>query len=240
MRERRAHRWLQTEVVHLLLRRKADVNQRDAQGKTALIKACSVGACHEAVVRELLSSDADDSLEDDEGKSALVAVAETGDEKILQLLLAHGKAKDKRTGAAHEAAHDEQTKKALDAARVNNSIRCAHTLLRTMVDRRSHKDLHAAGGEAPPSYDDRVRADVYGSNQQTMSAQQRLQLLLADAHVRSVRLSMPPFNRPLPGVQYYHQPELYEVPVFGLRISAAIMRCFELDGLHALATELEV
>jgi len=55
-----------------------------------------------------------------------------------------------------------------------------------------------------------------------------------------VRLSMPPFNKPLPGVQLFENAEVYEVPVFGLRISSAIMQCFDLPGLHDMAKELRV
>ena len=51
---------------------------------------------------------------------------------------------------------------------------------------------------------------------------------------------MPPFNRPREGVELPMGHELFEVPVYGLSISAAIMECFELPGVKDLAEKLDV
>mmetsp|Transcript_73178 Transcript_73178/g.219770 ORF Transcript_73178/g.219770 Transcript_73178/m.219770 type:complete len:203 (-) Transcript_73178:529-1137(-) len=85
-----------------------------------------------------------------------------------------------------------------------------------------------------------LAVDVFASNQQTLIGQQRRDLWLEGKPIGSLRLSMPPFNRPQAGVMLPEKSELYEVPVFGLRISSAIMKAFDMAGVRELAAELRV
>ena len=85
-----------------------------------------------------------------------------------------------------------------------------------------------------------VDMNVYACHQQTLVAKTAREDWIGDQNVHqySLRLSMPPFNAAPPGVQLNGQ--AYEIPVYGLRISNAIMESFTLVGVPALARELGV
>ena len=70
--------------MQLLLEHKADVDEKDKGGKTALYLAAREG--HEAVVRLLLEHKADVDAKDKGGKTALHLAAEKGHEAVVQLL----------------------------------------------------------------------------------------------------------------------------------------------------------
>ena len=72
------------DLVKLLLRYKAQVNQPDAFKATALMAA--VGKGNKAMVELLLASGADVQAKDDDGKDALALAKEGGNKEIVALL----------------------------------------------------------------------------------------------------------------------------------------------------------
>jgi len=72
------------EVVKLLLKHKAQVNQADAFKATALMTAAGKG--HKAIVELLLASGADVKAKDDDGKDALTLAKEAGKQDVVALL----------------------------------------------------------------------------------------------------------------------------------------------------------
>ena len=85
-----------------------------------------------------------------------------------------------------------------------------------------------------------VDMNVYACHQQTFFAQTARENWIGKQNVQnySLRLSMPPFNAAPPGVQL--NGHVYVIPVYGIRISKAIMDSFTLVGIPALAQELGV
>ncbi|GAA3930477.1 ankyrin repeat domain-containing protein [Hymenobacter algoricola] len=72
------------DVVKILLKHKAQVNQADAFKATALMAAAGKG--HKAVVELLLASGADAKAKDDDGKDALAAARESGNAEVVKLI----------------------------------------------------------------------------------------------------------------------------------------------------------
>ena len=72
------------DMVKLLLKYKAQVNQPDAFKATALMAAAGKG--HKAVVELLLASGADVKAKDDDGKDALALAKEAGKQDVAALL----------------------------------------------------------------------------------------------------------------------------------------------------------
>lgn len=72
------------DLVKLLLKFKAQVNQPDGFKGTALMAA--VGKGNKAMVELLLSSGADARAKDDDGKDALALAKESGNAEIIALL----------------------------------------------------------------------------------------------------------------------------------------------------------
>merc|ERR1712113_1163132 len=81
---------------------------------------------------------------------------------------------------------------------------------------------------------------IFQSNQQTVMAQEERERWLGGRMMESLRASMPPFNKPRRGVVLPALTEMYEVPVFGLRILSSIMKLFELPEVVQLAQSLDV
>ncbi|XP_035671287.1 ankyrin repeat domain-containing protein 34C-like [Branchiostoma floridae] len=82
------------KIVRYLLDNKADVNCRDKAGRTALIYACKEKAGAD-VVQLLLRKEADPRIEDSPGSSALVYAVNSGDVRVLKLLINACKEKGK-------------------------------------------------------------------------------------------------------------------------------------------------
>eukprot|EP00929_Paragymnodinium_shiwhaense_P003272 TRINITY_DN103719_c0_g1_i1.p1 TRINITY_DN103719_c0_g1~~TRINITY_DN103719_c0_g1_i1.p1 ORF type:complete len:385 (+),score=82.17 TRINITY_DN103719_c0_g1_i1:107-1261(+) len=82
---------------------------------------------------------------------------------------------------------------------------------------------------------------VFMCNQHTASSAEQIAdwLALPEGAVRSMRASMPPFNR-RDGTVLPIDLASINVPVFGPKINSAIMRLFEPSGLRALADEIGV
>jgi len=116
---------------------------------------------------------------------------------------------------------------ALQVARKGGHVSLAHLLLRKVSSTRR------------PGRED-AAVSIYACHQQTYVSQQWRELWLENRPISSLRLSMPPYNKPPPGVQLHEKAESYEIPVFGLHISRAIMECFDLPGVRDLAAELNV
>jgi ankyrin repeat protein len=72
------------DLVKLLLKHKAQVNQPDGFKGTALMAAASKG--NKALVELLLASGADARAKDDEGKDALALAKESGHQDVVALL----------------------------------------------------------------------------------------------------------------------------------------------------------
>jgi len=72
------------DLVKLLLKHKAQVNQPDGFKATALMAAAGKG--HKALVELLLASGADAKARDDEGKDALALARENGSKEVVALL----------------------------------------------------------------------------------------------------------------------------------------------------------
>ena len=72
------------DLVKLLLKYKAQVNQPDAFKATALMAA--IGKGNKAMVELLLASGADARAKDDDGKDALALAKEGGNPEIIALL----------------------------------------------------------------------------------------------------------------------------------------------------------
>jgi ankyrin repeat protein len=72
------------DLVKLLLKHKAQVNQLDGFKATALMAAAGKG--HKAMVELLLASGADAKVKDDEGKDALALAKESGSKEVVALL----------------------------------------------------------------------------------------------------------------------------------------------------------
>ena len=75
------------DLVKLLLKHKAQVNQADAFKATALMAAAGKG--NKAMVELLLSSGANAKATDDEGKDALAMAKESGNKEVVALLEQH-------------------------------------------------------------------------------------------------------------------------------------------------------
>jgi ankyrin repeat protein len=80
------------EAVRRLLDLGFAIDARDAQGSTALLRACGGG--QRALAAELLARGADPTLVAESGMSCLTAAAGAGRESLVALLLAHGVAID--------------------------------------------------------------------------------------------------------------------------------------------------
>jgi len=72
------------DLVKLLLKHKAQVNQLDGFKATALMAAAGKG--HKALVELLLASGADAKPKDDDGKDALAMAKESGNKEVVALL----------------------------------------------------------------------------------------------------------------------------------------------------------
>ncbi|MBD2721226.1 ankyrin repeat domain-containing protein [Hymenobacter armeniacus] len=72
------------DLVKLLLKHKAQVNQADAFKATALMAAAGKG--NKAMVELLLASGADARAKDDDGKDALAMARESGNAEVVALL----------------------------------------------------------------------------------------------------------------------------------------------------------
>lgn len=72
------------ELVKLLLKHKAQVNQADAFKATALMAAAGKG--NKPMVELLLGSGADVKAKDDDGKDALAMAKESGNKEVVTLL----------------------------------------------------------------------------------------------------------------------------------------------------------
>ena len=72
------------DLVKLLLKHKAQVNQLDGFKATALMAAAGKG--HKAMVELLLASGADARAKDDDGKDALALARESGSKEVVALL----------------------------------------------------------------------------------------------------------------------------------------------------------
>ncbi|XP_070535599.1 ankyrin repeat domain-containing protein 34C-like [Ptychodera flava] len=103
------------KMVKYLLENKADPNIKDKHGKTALMYASMEKAGHE-VVKILLDHDADPRLEEKGGSSALVYAVDSGDAKVLKLLVDACKAKGKEVIiiTTNNNRHHRETKQYLD------------------------------------------------------------------------------------------------------------------------------
>lgn len=88
--------------VRLLLKHKAGVNVRQAEGRTPLYQAASLGHAT-AVVRLLLAHGADPNLALVNGRTPLMAAASRGDVEAIGLLLDAKAAVDVRNGAGETA-----------------------------------------------------------------------------------------------------------------------------------------
>jgi len=102
-------------ILWLLLKAGADVNTRDAAGRTALLHAASVG--NNGYVRVLVEQGADARLAAEDGTTALHVAAERGDVKLARYLL-------DRCGCAVDAATADGglTPLALTAGQGTNSM----------------------------------------------------------------------------------------------------------------------
>jgi hypothetical protein len=220
----------QVKVIQSLLRHKASALVQDSRGQTPLLIACSNG--HEAVVRTLSPSlesgcttpekthSSSLSITDDDGRTPLMAAAETGSFEAVRFLLT---LRTTAKGNLQGGCTDAEIADAMKRARTGGHVSVARLLL-SKVNSCKLKD----------------REDIYACHQQTYYAQQHRELWLAGIPIASLRLSMPPFNKPPAGVTLHTKSELYIIPVYGLRISRAIMECFELDGMEALVAELGI
>lgn len=72
------------DLVKLLLKHKAQVNQADGFKSTALMAAAGKGS--KAMVELLLGSGADAKAKDDDGKDALAFAKESGNKEVIALL----------------------------------------------------------------------------------------------------------------------------------------------------------
>lgn len=83
----------QRDILRLLVNLGADLNQRDAEGSTPLIKAIQGG--NRVLVKNLIIQGADVNLADRSGNSPLEVASRSGNQEIIRLL--------KRNGAVSEA-----------------------------------------------------------------------------------------------------------------------------------------
>ena len=225
------------KAVALLLQHKANMQLQNINGDTPLLIACIHG--HEAVVRTLCPT-AETSgpsvqagrsclaIKSHLGRTPLMAAAEMGAKEVVRYLLECMRPPAKNEYSSDLVANsydDMDVVEALKLARKGGHVSVAYQLLRKLGD------CHTLSGSA---------FAVYACHQQTFYAQQRRDLWLEGKRISCLRLSMPPFNKPPPGVLLPDMSEQYEVPVFGLRISRAIMECFDLDGLPQVAQELGI
>lgn len=120
--------------VELLLRRKANVNARDALGRSALMIAALHG--NAAVVDALLDAGADADLADTRGTTALMEAARSGAEDVLELLLARSPALD---------AVDATGRTALVIA--CQSRQAGEALVRRLVEAGASTSIAAADGK---------------------------------------------------------------------------------------------
>jgi ankyrin repeat protein len=83
-------------VVRLLLEHNADVNAKDDDGWTALLKAAENG--HEAVVRPALEHNVNVNMKDDDKWTAPFRAAKNMHETVVRLLLEHKADVDAKDG----------------------------------------------------------------------------------------------------------------------------------------------
>jgi len=96
----------------------ADVNSRDDDGETPLMRAADDG--HTAIVETLLKSGADVNAIDEDGETALMMAAEEGHAQIVKLLLdagANANAKDEDGETALQKALDDNHAEVADMLR---------------------------------------------------------------------------------------------------------------------------
>jgi uncharacterized protein len=74
-----------TEIVHLLIAERADVNVHDHDGQTALMKASR--SCHKKIVRMLIKAKADVNAQDNMGETALIFSSSNGFTEIVRMLI---------------------------------------------------------------------------------------------------------------------------------------------------------
>ena len=212
------------DAAALLLVKGADVNGPNLHGDTPLLVACKHG--HESVVRELLHWRASAEMSNETGNSPLVAAVAAGSEAVVRYLLTLSGRKKQSREESRETARGMS--KALTLARRSGHVSLANLLLNDM--KKGHETRNSVSEDVA----------IFASNQQTHYAQQQTLLWLALKKPSSWRISMPPFNRPLAGMQLNPISQQYIVPVYGLRIPKALMALFEMDGVKELATELEI
>jgi ankyrin repeat protein len=75
------------EAVREAIARQTDVNQTDADGRTALMLACFNG--HTAICKELLAAKAEVDVRDKTGRTALMYAATGANEETVSLLVEH-------------------------------------------------------------------------------------------------------------------------------------------------------
>lgn len=73
-----------TELIHLLIKKKADINLTSKTGTTALMLAVQFKNIE--IIKILLKNNADKSLKDNEGKTAFEYAVNTNNEEIIELL----------------------------------------------------------------------------------------------------------------------------------------------------------
>jgi ankyrin repeat protein len=155
-------------AVRRLITLGLDVNGRDVQGCTALIRAAGNG--HRALLDELIGLGADVGARSQSGATAMVAALMRGHVDIVEALLAHGTPVDQRfandaTGLMIAAACGST--KAIDALLVAGADIAAH-------DAAGNTPLHAAAGYA------------FGSADAMLARTLLLNLITAGADVESV------------------------------------------------------
>ena len=211
------------DAAALLLVHNAQVNAQNDPGDTPILVACKHG--HESVVRELIHYGASAEQGNNAGDLPLEVAAAAGSEAVVRYLLTLTSRKKATKGTAEGKGMSQ----ALNIARRSGHVSLANLLLNDMK-----KGVASRPSYTPPE------ANIYASNQQTHYAQQQTLLWLALKKPSSWKISMPPFNRPLAGMQLDPVHQNYIVPVFGLRIPKALMALFEMDGVRQLADELEI
>ena len=77
-----------TEIVSMLIKAGADVNEKTAKGRTALMWASDRGFI--VTVSALIEAGADVNAKDRYGRTALMMAAEKGHTEIVKLLKEHG------------------------------------------------------------------------------------------------------------------------------------------------------